>query len=95
MIDHNMRWEHVAGFGSILTVILFIWRWSARHVKYFKARMNGWTIEKDNSSHTPHSSNRVRDNAPSPSPNRHHRDSPNSRIDNVLPDETLPNDVRR
>jgi len=41
-----MRWEHFAGFGTILAVIGAFWHWADKHVKYFKAKLNGYTIEK-------------------------------------------------
>jgi hypothetical protein len=39
---HEMRWWHLGLFA----VIGLIWRWANKHVQYFKAKINGYTVEK-------------------------------------------------
>ena len=36
----------MGGHGLIIGLFLIAWRWADKHVKYFKARLNGYTIEK-------------------------------------------------
>jgi len=43
---NSMRWEHVWGFGTVLGAIGLVWHWANKHVKYFKAKLNGYTVEK-------------------------------------------------
>lgn len=35
-------WIH----GGLAALIVGFWGWARRHVKYFKARINGYVIEK-------------------------------------------------
>jgi len=41
-----MRWEHGVGFSTVIVILGLFWRWSARHVKEIRIRLNGFTIEK-------------------------------------------------
>lgn len=43
-VNVEMRWWH----GALFVFIGVIWRWTNKHVKYFKAKLNGYTITKDN-----------------------------------------------